>query len=64
MKKVLGLGVMLSGALMVLVQAAWTTAENREVAVLPPWAANALVFMLGLTGLVLIYAGYRLLRDK
>jgi hypothetical protein len=64
MRKVLGLCAMLSGALMVFVQAVWTTAENRGVPVLPPWAAGALVFMIGLTGLALIYAGYRMLRGK
>jgi len=53
---------MTAGLLVVVVEAAWTTGENRDIPVLPPLGENVLVFALGLTGLSLIYLGYRLVR--
>lgn len=62
-KKVLGLALMAAGLLVVVVEAAWTTGENRDIPVLPPMGENVLVFVLGLTGLALVYGGYRLVRS-
>jgi hypothetical protein len=64
MKKVLGLISMTAGLLVVVVEAAWTTGENRDIPVLSPLGENVLVFALGLTGLSLIYLGYRLVRGS
>jgi hypothetical protein len=63
-KKVLGLTLMAAGLLVVVVEAMWTTGEKRDIPVLPPLGENVLVFVLGLTGLALVYGGYRLVRGS
>jgi len=55
---------MAAGLLVVVVEAAWTTGENRDLPVLPPLGENFLVFALGMTGLAFIYLGYRLVRSS
>lgn len=55
---------MLAGLLVIVVEAAWTTGENRDIPVLPPLGENMLVFALGLTGFAFVYLGYRLVRGR
>lgn len=55
---------LLAGTFIIAVQLLWTTAEPRNTMGLPEKAAAALVFILGLTGLALLYGGWQLLRRR
>ena len=60
LKRVLGLSVFLSGLLLLGVEFLWTTTEHRALPILPPPAADALMFLLGLTGMLMMYLGFRM----
>ena len=59
-----GLAMLVGGAGCLLAELLWVSGEGEESFGLPAPAARALVFLVGLTGLVLIYGGYRLLRRR
>jgi hypothetical protein len=59
-----GLPVLLTGLLLLGIEILWTTSEDRALPVLPPPAADALMFLLGLTGLFMMYLGFRMMRRK
>lgn len=54
-QKIFGFLISLTGVLLVLVEIFWTTGESRYLPHLPLHLATALVFLLGLTGLILVY---------
>lgn len=55
---------LLAGGTCLIAEVAWISAAEEVYFGLPPLAARALVFTVGLTGLVLIYAGYRMFRGS
>jgi hypothetical protein len=61
-KKLLGFCTAAAGLFIVIMQVLWTTGEKRDLPFLPPFGEKALVFSLGMTGLALVYLGYRLMR--
>jgi hypothetical protein len=59
-----GLPVLLTGLLLLGIEILWTTSDDRALPVLPPPVADALMFLLGLTGLFMMYLGFRMMRRK
>jgi hypothetical protein len=64
LRRAAGLPLFLSGLLLLGVEILWTTSDDRVLPVLPPLAANALMFLLGLTGMLLMYFGFRMMMRK
>ena len=64
LKRAIGLPVFLSGFLRLGVEILWTTSDDRALPVLPPLAANALMFLLGLAGMLMMYFGFRMMMRK
>ena len=64
LKRVIGLPVFLSGLLLLGIEILWTTSDDRALPVLPPLAADALMFLLGLSGMLMMYLGFRMMGRK
>jgi apolipoprotein N-acyltransferase len=64
LRRLLGVPIFLFGLLLLGVEFLWTTTEHRALPILPPPAADALMFLLGLTGMLLIYLGFRMVMRK
>jgi hypothetical protein len=63
-KRVVGLPVFLSGLILLGVEILWTTSDDRALPILPPLAADAMMFLLGLAGMLMMYLGFRIVRGK
>lgn len=64
MKRAAGVFCLIAGAFCIAVEFLWTTAEKRNSMGLPEGVAVVLVFVMGLTGLALLYGGWRLVRSR
>jgi hypothetical protein len=64
LKRAAGVPVFLSGLLLLGVEILWTTSDDRSLPLLPPLAANALMFLLGLAGMLMMYIGFCIVRRK
>ena len=64
LKRAVGLPVFLSGLLLLGIEILWTTSDDMALPVLPPLAADAMMFLLGLAGMMMMYLGFRIVRGK
>lgn len=62
MRVLLGLALTLTGLFIIFAEILWTSSESRDLPLLSDVATAGLMFLLGLTGMILCYAGLRLLR--
>ena len=64
LKRAAGVPVFLSGLFLLGVEFLWTTSDNRVLPLLPPPAADALMFLLGLVGMLMMYLGFQMVRGR
>lgn len=64
LKRAAGLPVFLAGLFLLGIEILWTTTDDRALPVLSPLAADALMFLLGLTGMLMMYLGFCMVRRK
>ena len=64
LKRAVGMSIFLCGLSLLGVEFLWTTTEHRTLPLLPPPAADALMFLLGLAGMLMMYLSFRMVRRK
>lgn len=60
----LGLLFCLLGAVLIVLEIAWTTQESAPLLPIPSAVVDGVIFALGLAGLIAIYAGFRIARGR
>jgi hypothetical protein len=63
-RRLCGFLLFLVGLALVALQFAWTTRDATRPLPLPPLALNAAVYLLGLSGLLMIYFGFGMMVRK